>query len=79
MRMNAVMIACCATVVAVSALFGPAMAQQKTVKACRDQWGANRAAMLAIGKTEKAYVAECAFGVTDERTPHGSLGAIGGR
>lgn len=37
----------------------PALAQQKTAKACRDEWRANKAAMQASGKTEKAYVAEC--------------------
>lgn len=36
-----------------------AMAQQKTVKACRAEWIANKPAMQAAGKTEKAYIAEC--------------------
>jgi hypothetical protein len=35
--------------------------------------------MLTSGKTERAYVPECAFGVSDERASRGSLGAIGGR
>jgi hypothetical protein len=36
-----------------------ANAQQKTVKACQEEWRANKAANQAAGKTEKAYVAEC--------------------
>lgn len=36
-----------------------AHAQQKTVKACQEEWRANKAANQAAGKTEKAYVAEC--------------------
>lgn len=34
-------------------------ASAKTVKACRAEWQAQKAAMQAAGKTEKAYVAEC--------------------
>ncbi len=41
------------------AVSAPALAQQKTAKACRDEWRANKPAMQASGKTEKAYVAEC--------------------
>jgi hypothetical protein len=37
----------------------PASAQQKTAKACQKEWVANKAAMQASGKTEKAYIAEC--------------------
>jgi len=51
-----------ATIALMSALafsHGPALAQQKTVKACEDEWRANRAANQAKGITQKAYVAEC--------------------
>jgi hypothetical protein len=41
------------------ALSSPAFAQQKSAKACADEWRANKAANQAAGKTEKAYVAEC--------------------
>lgn len=34
-------------------------AQQKTVKACQEEWRANKAANQAQGVTEKAYVAQC--------------------
>ena len=42
----------------------PAIAQQKTVKACQDEWRANRAAHQAAGVTEKAYVGKCRAGDT---------------
>jgi hypothetical protein len=34
-------------------------AQEKTAKACRDEWKANKADNQAKGITEKAYVAQC--------------------
>jgi ABC-type proline/glycine betaine transport system substrate-binding protein len=36
-----------------------APAAAKTVKACQKEWQADKAAMQAAHKTEKAYVAEC--------------------
>src|ERR1700689_1635198 len=36
-----------------------AVAGQKTAKACREEWRANKAANQANGVTEKAYVAQC--------------------
>jgi hypothetical protein len=39
-----------------------AMAQQKTVKACQEEWRSNKAAMQAAGTTEKAYVEKCRAG-----------------
>ena len=39
--------------------FAPAPASAKTIKACQKEWRADKAAMQAAGKTEKAYVAEC--------------------
>jgi hypothetical protein len=51
--------------IATAALFGlaslsaPALAQQKTAKACQKEWAANKAALTASGKTQKAYIAEC--------------------
>jgi hypothetical protein len=47
------------------ALFGtslasyPALAQQKTVKVCQDEWRANKDANQKNGVTEKAYVDQC--------------------
>ena len=40
----------------------PALAQQKRVKACQDEWRANRAANQAPKITEKAYVEKCRAG-----------------
>src|SRR5690242_21933156 len=40
----------------------PAVAQQKAVKACQEEWRANKAANQAKGITEKAYVAQCRAG-----------------
>jgi hypothetical protein len=39
------------------ALAPPASA--KTIKACQKEWQADKTAMQAAGKTEKAYVADC--------------------
>ena len=40
----------------------PVLAQQKTVKACQEEWRANKAENQAKGITEKAYVAQCRAG-----------------
>ena len=42
----------------------PAAGGQKTAKACRDEWRANKADNQAKGVTEKAYVAQCRSGGT---------------
>ena len=47
------------TTVLVSRPIATAPASAKTVKACTKEWQADKAAMQAAGKTEKAYVAEC--------------------
>jgi hypothetical protein len=39
--------------------FAPAPASAKTIKDCQKEWRADKVAMRAAGKTEKAYVAEC--------------------
>jgi hypothetical protein len=41
-----------------------AVAQQRTAKACQEEWRANKAANQANGVTEKAYVARCRGGTT---------------
>jgi len=43
--------------VGLAAASAPAAA--KTIKACQKEWQADKVAMKAAGKTEKAYVAEC--------------------
>ena len=42
----------------------PAATGQKTVKACVEEWRANKAANEAKGVTQKAYVADCRAGKT---------------
>jgi hypothetical protein len=57
-----------------SALIGfgitsPALSQQKTVKACQDEWRADKAGNQAKGITEKAYVEQCRAGAAPAATP----------
>jgi hypothetical protein len=49
----------------------PALAQQKTEKACKSEWQANKADNQAKGITEKAYVDQCRSGAatTPAATP----------
>jgi hypothetical protein len=35
------------------------MAQQKTIKQCRNEWRANREAIAASGKTQRLFIGEC--------------------
>src|SRR5215467_3958140 len=51
-------------VIGVSLVSFPAVAQQKTVKACQEEWRANKDANQAKGITEKAYVTQCRGGAT---------------
>ena len=60
MRMTSVAILCSA--MAGFWVAAPAMAQQKTVKACQAEWQADKAANQAKGITEKAYVGQCRAG-----------------
>jgi hypothetical protein len=55
-------VAMCAALLGLAALPSPVLAQQKTVKACQDEWRANKADNQAKGITEKAYVAQCRTG-----------------
>ncbi len=52
----------CSAFVGILALSGPALSQQKTVKACQDEWRANKDANQAAGITQKAYVDKCRAG-----------------
>ena len=52
----------CSALIGIVASPPPALAQQKTVKVCRDEWQANKAANQAAGVTEKAYVDKCRAG-----------------
>jgi hypothetical protein len=60
-------LAMCAALLGLAALPSPVVAQQKTVKACQDEWRANKADNQAKGITEKAYVAQCRTGGPNAR------------
>ncbi len=47
----------------------PVMAQHKTVKECREEWRAAKAAVAADGKTQRVFVAECRGVALVERKP----------
>ncbi len=49
----------CVATVGFTAFALPAMAQEKTAKACADEWKADKAGNQAKGITEKAYVEKC--------------------
>ena len=59
----------CFAVLGTALLSSPALAQQKTVKACQEEWRANKAANQAKGITEKAYVAQCRTGASAGTIP----------
>ena len=58
----------CAATFGLVALSSHAMAQQKTAKACREEWQANKAANQANGVTERAYVDQCRSGGAPTQT-----------
>jgi hypothetical protein len=66
--MRTLALVCCSIFLGVSVLSLPAVAQQKTVKACQEEWRANKTSNQAKGITEKAYVAQCRAG-TAATTP----------
>jgi hypothetical protein len=60
MKSQSRFIMCSAAILSIAALsLAPALAQKKTVKACQEEWQANKAANQANKVTEKAYVAKC--------------------
>ena len=52
----------CSIVAGALVLSFPAVAQQKTAKACQEEWRANKADNQAKGITEKSYVTQCRAG-----------------
>ena len=58
----------CSAILGLVAVSSNAIAQQKTAKACADEWRANKAANQANGVTEKAYVATCRDGGASSQT-----------
>jgi len=57
MRMRTFTTLAATMLIGLAAVSAPASA--KTAKACQKEWQADKAAMQAAGKTEKAYVAQC--------------------
>jgi hypothetical protein len=65
-------VALLAAIVGVVTFSAPLIAQQKTEKACQEEWRANRAANEARGITEKSYVSQCRMGSTMAPAPAAS-------
>jgi hypothetical protein len=61
MRVSLIAILCSA-LIGLGIASSPARAQQKTAKACQDEWRANKADNQAKGITEKAYLEQCRAG-----------------
>src|SRR3974377_2344133 len=68
MRSRFVISICCG-VLGVISLSASALAEQKSVKACADEWRADKAANQAAGITEKDYVAKCRGAATTATAP----------
>jgi hypothetical protein len=76
-----------ATLFGLALLPTASLAQQKTAKACQEEWRANKADFQAKGITEKAYVAQCRTGNSPAQSaspaaanPRGAAsGAAGGK
>jgi hypothetical protein len=67
MRMR-LLISVCAAMFAFVAFSSGSIAQQKTAKACAEEWRADKANNQAKGITEKAYVAACRTGTSPSPT-----------
>ena len=52
----------CAAIILAGTAASPALAQQKTIKVCQEEWRANKADNQAKGITEKSYVERCRSG-----------------
>jgi len=57
-----------AAIVGATLLSFPSVAQQKTVKACTEEWRANKAANEAKGVTLKSFVTQCRGGAAQTQT-----------
>lgn len=58
----------CSVVIGLMTVCSQAIPQQRTAKACAEEWRANKAANQANGITEKAYVASCRGGAAPTQT-----------
>ena len=59
----------CSAIIGASFLAVPAVSQQKTIKACQEEWRANKSDNQTKGITEKAYVAQCRGGEAAKPAP----------
>ena len=59
----------CSAIIGASFLAVPAVSQQKTIKACQEEWRANKGDNQAKGITEKAYVTQCRGGEAAKPAP----------
>ncbi len=79
--MKTVVLTALATALLAGLALAPAPAAAKTVKDCQKEWRADKVAMQAAGKTEKAYVADCrgkpaqAAGATAPKSDKGDKGS----
>jgi hypothetical protein len=62
MRSQSVLRICLLTAVSVAIFSSNAHAQQKTAKACDEEWKANKTTIQASGKKKKEFIAECRAG-----------------
>ena len=63
------MAAIATTVIVSASTSSQTLAQQKTTKACQQEWRANRTANLANGVSEKSYVEQCRAGSAAQVAP----------
>ena len=69
MRKRSILLICFAVICSGLAFSAtPSFAQKKTVKACQEEWRANKAANEAAKITEKDYVAKCRAAATTTTT-----------
>ncbi len=67
--MRAPVFALLSAMLAMLIVSSPSLAQQKTAKACQEEWQAAKADFQAKGITQKAYVAQCRAGTAAAPTP----------
>jgi hypothetical protein len=69
MRKPLFFIQCVAAVATMIVLPATGEAQQKTAKACEEEWRANKAAIQSSGKRKKDFVTECRGGTAQAAAP----------
>jgi hypothetical protein len=64
MKTQLIIASCAAAIFGLVTFSGTALAQQKTAKACEDEWTASKTALQASGKKKKDFIAECRGGTS---------------